>query len=200
MKKIGEYWGKFVAFLNEDSWLSFVATLVLAFVVIKVLFFPFLSFVTGTSLPLVIVESCSMYHHDGLEGVLENPVYDKWGIDLLSADNWDFKNGISKGDVIFIVGAKEVEIGDVIVFTPEGSTSPYPIIHRVVTADETYSTKGDNNGQQLTKDNNPHKTDETAIMEDAIIGKALFKVPFIGWAKLIFFEGGRADNQKGMCR
>ena len=64
---------KFWNFLQEDSWPSFFATLVIAFVVIKFVFFPGLSFLTGSSLPLVIVESCSMYHHeDGMEKSFES--------------------------------------------------------------------------------------------------------------------------------
>jgi len=200
MKKIVDYWKKFWGFLQEDSWPSFAVTLLLAFLIIKLVFFPGLSLVTGTSLPLVIVESCSMYHSDGLEEVLDSNVYGKWGIDLASAANWDFKSGMSKGDVIFVVRARDIEVGDVIIFMPKGSTSPYPIIHRVVTADETYSTKGDHNPNQLTAGNNAHRTDETDISEDEIVGKALFKVPFIGWAKLIFFEGSQPRSNKGLCR
>jgi len=200
MEKIGDYWKKSVAFLKKDSWPSFAVTLILAFVIIKFIFFPGLSLITGTSLPLVIVESCSMYHSEGLEEVLDNNVYDKWGIDLASAVNWDFKRGMSKGDVIFVVGTKNIEVGDVIIFTSRGSSQPYPIIHRVVTAGDTYSTKGDHNTAQLTASNNRHKTDETNISEDEIIGKALFKVPFVGWAKLIFFEGKQPSDNKGLCQ
>ena len=200
MKKVVEYSKRFWKFLQKDSWPSFAVTLILAFVIIKFVFFPGLSLITGTSLPLVIVESCSMYHSDGLEEVLENKVYDKWGIDLASAVNWDFKRGMSKGDVIFVVGTKNIEVGDVIIFTSKGSSQPYPIIHRVVTADETYSTKGDHNSNQLTASNNMHRTDETDISEDEIVGKALFKIPFIGWAKLIFFEGSQPNGNKGLCQ
>jgi signal peptidase I len=141
-----------------------------------------------------------MYHSDGLEEVLDNGVYGKWGIDLASAVGWDFKRGISKGDVIFVVKAKDIEVGDVIIFTPKGSSSPYPIIHRVVTAGEnSYSTKGDHNPNQLVPGNNGHRTDETNISDEDIIGKALFKFPIVGWAKLIFFEFNRPLNNRGLC-
>ena len=53
---------KFWAFLQEDSWQSWVVSLILIIIIIKFVFFPLLSFVTGTTLPLVVVESCSMYH------------------------------------------------------------------------------------------------------------------------------------------
>jgi len=179
-------------FLQEDSWSSFFVTLVLAFVIIKFVFFPGLAFLTGSSLPLVIVESCSMYHHeDGMEKSFESSVYGDYGLSLKDSLGWDFQNGFSKGDVIFVVRARDVDVGDVIIF--EGGAR-YPLIHRVVESDETYATKGDNyitNSLQLTSEKN--------ISEEQLIGKALFRIPMIGWAKLIFFEAGRSERDRGFC-
>ena len=179
-------------FLKEDSWPSFFVTLLLAFIIIKFIFFPGLSLITGTNLPLVIVESCSMYHHEnGFEKIFESSVYSNYGINLEDSDDWIFQSGFSKGDVIFVIGAKNVEIGDVIIFN---GGAQYPLIHRVIGNGNSYSTKGDNyktNSRQLNSEKN--------IPENQLIGKALFKIPFIGWAKLIFFEGGRNPNERGMC-
>lgn len=192
MKELLEYWKRFVKFLQEDSWSSFVVTLLLAFVIIKFVFFPGLSLITGTSLPLVIVESCSMYHHDdGFENTFESSVYGDYGLSLADTGNWVFQNGFNKGDVIFVVGAKNVEVGDVIIFH---GGAKHPIIHRVIKADDEYSTKGDN-----YKTNSGQRPEEKHIDKELVIGKALFKVPFIGWAKLIFFESGREDWNKGLC-
>ena len=120
MKKINNYLKKFYEFLQKDTWQSFVVTLLLAFVIIKFVFFPGLSLITGTSLPLVIVESCSMYHHDpGFENTFSSSVYGNYDIELEDTDNWVFQNGFSKGDIIFVVGAKNIEIGDVIIFNGE---------------------------------------------------------------------------------
>lgn len=190
--KLYNVYKKFWNFLQEDSWSSFIVTLVLAFLIIKLIFFPGLSLITGTSLPLVIVESCSMYHHeDGFENTFESPVYEDYGISLEDTRNWVFQNGFSKGDVIFVVGAKNIEVGDVIIFN---GGIQHPLIHRVVKVGDSYATKGDNyktNSQQLNS--------EKHISEDQIIGKALFKVPFVGWAKLIFFESGRSSGDRGFC-
>ena len=192
MENIADYWKKFWAFLKKDSWASFAVTLVIAFLVIKFLFFPGLSLITGTSLPIVIVESCSMYHHEsGFENTFTSPVYEKYGISIGDTGGWDFPNGFSKGDLIFVVRANDIEVGDVIIFHGGAAN---PLIHRVVKTGETYSTKGDNyrtNSQQLASELN--------IREEQIIGKALFKVPFVGWAKLIFFESGRPANERGLC-
>ena len=189
MEAIKKIW----KFLQEDSWPSFAVSLILAFVIIKFVFFPGLSFLTGTSLPLVIVESCSMYHHeDGFARTFESSVYSDYEISIEDTAGWDFQNGFSKGDVIFVVGAKDVEVGDVIIF--DGGRQ-YPLIHRVVKAEDSYATKGDN-----YKTNSLQLNSEKNIAEDQLVGRALFKVPGIGWAKLIFFEIGRSPSDRGMCR
>jgi hypothetical protein len=188
MKYLKRVW----EFFQEDSWSSFAITLALAFIMIKFIFFPGLSFLTGTSLPLVIVESCSMYHHeDGFERTFESSVYRDYKLNLEDTINWDFQNGFSKGDIIFVVGAKNVEIGDVIIFE---SGARYPLIHRVIEAGEIYATKGDN-----YKTNSIQLDSEKKISENQLVGKALFKVPAIGWVKLIFFELGRSSRDRGLC-
>ena len=192
MENIGKSLKKFWAFLKKDSWSSFAVTLLIAFIVIKFIFFPGLSLIMGTSLPIVIVESCSMYHQDpGFENTFTSPIYKKYGINIGDTKGWDFPNGFSKGDLIFVIRAKDIEVGDVIIF--HGGTTN-PLIHRVVNANGTYSTKGDNyktNSQQLASEMN--------IKEEQILGKALFKIPAVGWAKLIFFESGRPVSEKGLC-
>src|SRR3989344_3625023 len=67
MKRIKEgkkgFFRKIWNFLwKEDSFLSWITFLLVVFIFIKFIFFPSISFIAGTSLPIVIVESCSMYH------------------------------------------------------------------------------------------------------------------------------------------
>ncbi len=185
---------KFWKFLHEDSWSSFVVTLILAIIIIKFIFFPSLSYLTGTPLPLVIVESCSMHHYEnGFEKIFDtSDVYGEKNISLSDSIDWIFQNGFNKGDVIFVVGVKDIKVGDVIIFN--GGTN-YPIIHRVVEVGNSYATKGDNymtNSKQLSS--------EKVINKNQVVGKALFRVPFIGWIKLIFFEFGRDAQSRGFCR
>ena len=90
------------------------------------------------------------------------------------------KNGFNKGDVIVLKGIEfeEINRGDIIVFQSKGHE---PIIHRVIELrEESVGTKGDNNSQQITF--------EKYIAKDEIIGKAIFKVPLLGWVKVIFME------------
>jgi len=51
---------------KEDSFKGWLFSIVVLFVFIKFIFFPVLGLVTGTALPLAIVESCSMYHQGNL--------------------------------------------------------------------------------------------------------------------------------------
>ena len=80
------------------------------------------------------------------------------------------------------VEPKNIKIGDVLVF--QSAYGNEPIIHRVVviSGDETtgfwYQTKGDHNGDSGNIDTN--------IQQDAVYGKAIFRIPFLGWIKIAF--------------
>ena len=181
---------KFIKFLQEDTWQSLIAFFVIAIIFIKFILFPFLSLLTGTSLPLVIVESCSMYHQEnGLEKVIQKEIYTEKGITIQDTKNWDFKNGLNKGDVIFVMKSKNLKTGNVIIFN---GGENHPIIHRLIDNTEPYATYGDNNPGQLNT--------EKAIKENQLMGRAIFKIPYIGWIKLIFFEHLRPESQKGLCK
>ncbi|MAH48339.1 signal peptidase I [Candidatus Pacearchaeota archaeon] len=192
MTKVKEELKKAWEFFKKDSWASFLVTLVLAFILIKFMFFPLMSLATGTVLPVVIVESCSMYHSDGLEQVMENDIYKDYGLKFKHAGNWSFQNGLNKGDIVFVLG-KEVDdlaVGDVIIFN---GSSKHPIIHRIIEidSDRKITTKGDHNTAFLSE--------EDGIDEELLMGKAVFRIPFIGWLKLIFFEWGRHPGERGLC-
>ena len=187
---------------KDDSLKGWIFSIIFLFILIKFIFFPTLSFITGTSLPLAIVESCSMYHDKNL---LSN--FDSWWethdskysshiINKLDFKDFIFKNGFNKGDILFIVKAKpeKLEIGDVIIFN---GGSNHPIIHRIINIkyqnqEYVFSTIGDNNNAQLSIEKN--------IQESQLIGKAMFKLaPYIGWGKLIFFEYKQPQGNKGFC-
>ncbi|MEK6914487.1 MAG: S26 family signal peptidase [Nanoarchaeota archaeon] len=196
---------------NSDSFLSWIVSLVLIFIFVKLIFFPFLSVLFGTSLPLAGVESSSMDHkiiNDGYGYNLCGKNYDKkeyinfneyWEIcgkwyeshNLTQEEfgKFNLKNGFSKGDIIIVWGRFDPEVGDVIIFEAKGSSAPRPIIHRIVGINENIiSTKGDHNAEQLRKGNNIFNTDETNINKDQVIGKAIIKIPYLGWPKIWLVE------------
>src|SRR3989344_4063733 len=67
-KKKIEYRSKWKRVWNfiwkEDSPLSWIINIILAFVIVKFLIFPGLGFILNTSHPVVAVVSCSMEHRD----------------------------------------------------------------------------------------------------------------------------------------
>jgi signal peptidase I len=196
---------------KDNSIKGWLFSLIFLFVFIKFIFFPFLNLVTGTSLPLAIVESCSMYHQGN---VFSN--FDDWfdghqakyeSINITKEEFLDFifKRGFSKGDILFIMGANpdKLEIGNVILFKSGNKNTP--VIHRIINIQEKngkriFTTMGDNNAQILTPSNNPGGVDEREITEEQLVGKAVFRIaPGIGWIKLIFFEGSRSSSERGFC-
>ncbi|MBN1376767.1 signal peptidase I [Candidatus Woesearchaeota archaeon] len=90
-----------------------------------------------------------------------------------------FHNGFNKGDIMILRGynPENIEIGDVIVFR---AGKAYPIIHRVVEKNGHFGTKGDNNPDQIRS----FDLDETNIKYEQLIGKAVFRIPWVGYVKI----------------
>lgn len=204
LKKVKIFFERFWYLLWKDnSFKGWLLSLIVIFVFIKFIFFPLLSLATGTSLPLAIVESCSMYHQGNVFSIFSNwwekydGKYASMGIDESEFSKFIFRRGFSKGDILFIVRARpeKIKIGDIIIFNVNQQT---PIIHRVMNITQKdgvyfFSTMGDNNNGQLSF--------EKEINEDRVMGKAVFRiVPYIGWAKLVFFEGQKPINERGFCK
>jgi len=113
--------------------------------------------------------------------------YEKNGIDKDEFSGFSFKNGFNKGDIMILIGKDigEIEVGEVIVFR---SGRKDPIIHRVVKKNDdgkiTLQTKGDNNADSIKN----NALDETNIGKDVLIGKAVFRIPLLGYIKILFVE------------
>jgi signal peptidase I len=188
--KIIDYLKKFWAFLKEDSWQSWVVSIILMVVIVKFVFFPGMTLITGSPLPLVVIESCSMYHNADFESwwSQNEEWYAQKDITKEDFESFSYKNGMNKGDIILVWARGNYNTGDVIIFEPNADAlAPNPIIHRLI-GENPYETKGDHNTQQLMKTNNLKKVDETNIPKENVLGKSLFKIPLLGWVKLIFYE------------
>ena len=75
---------------------------------------------------------------------------------------------------------EKVKVGDIVVFK---GNSREPIIHRVVLVNSQngkiyIQTKGDNNPDTLVG------LGEDKISQDKLVGKAILKIPFLGWIKI----------------
>ncbi len=188
---------------KDDSFKGWVFSIVFLFIFIKFIFFPGLSLVTGTSLPLAIVESCSMYHEGGSFSNFDSwwqsheSKYSEFTINELDFQDFPLKNGFNKGDILFIIRAnpEELKEGGIIIFN---ANQRNPVIHRIVDikdagdGEKIFSTIGDNNNRQLEF--------EDRVTEEMLVGKAVVKiVPYFGWAKLIFYEWQKPLEERGLC-
>ena len=180
-----KFW-KFV--WHDDSVASWIVAFVLAFLIVKFIVYPLIGLAFGTSYPIVAVVSGSMEHEQsfGQWWELNQEWYEESNIYKEDFENFVFKNGFVKGDIIFLKGSepKDIKVGEVIVFQ---STTPYPVIHRVVKVWEEedvyyFQTKGDHNSRS-----DPGLL-ELEISGDRVLGKTLFRIPKLGWVKLIFVE------------
>tara|TARA_Y100000034_G_C6854295_1_gene387959 strand:- start:335 stop:895 length:561 start_codon:yes stop_codon:yes gene_type:complete len=174
---------------NSNSIWSWILNVVLAFILVKFILYPGFGFLLQTSHPVVAVMSGSMEHNGNFdEWWLEKG---KWYEDkgfVKEEIEWGFRNGFNKGDIMVLKGVEfsKIGLGDVMVYQ---ANRKEPIIHRVVEIGDLYfQTKGDNNNGVIDF--------EKKIGEDQIIGKAIFRIPLLGWVKIGFvnlityFQGG----------
>jgi len=191
-------------FWHDDSLASWLANIVVAFLVIRFILYPLLGIVLGTSFPIVAVVSESMEHglHEGRlcgEYYEEFPEsfdnywkvcgawYEQEGISREQFQKFPFPNGFDKGDVIILWRANRdnLEVGDILIFQ---GNRPQPLIHRVVkVGDEDgerfYQTKGDHNSGIISGEGGEEK-----IGEDRIYGQGIVRVPYLGWVKILFVD------------
>lgn len=180
---------------EEDSLASWLVNVLLAFVLIKFLLYPGLGLALGTDAPIVAVVSGSMEHDQSFEEYWDSKLccnsacsstkvpgdfYESKNISKEQFKSFSFVNGFNKGDIMILYDPSESKVGDVIVYMT--SKRPDPIIHRIIDIKEEgektyYWTKGDNNCNIGSFENR--------ISEDNVIGKAVWRVPWLGWVKIV---------------
>jgi len=190
-KKVKTLLKKTWHFIWEDNsvW-SWIVNIILAFILIKFVVYPGLGLLLSTSHPVVAVVSESMEHNMKFnewwnrngDWYLENDISKE------KFEKFSLKNGFNKGDIMVLIGkdAKNLELGDVIVF--RGNRKD-PIIHRIVDKKSdnsviNFQTKGDNNKDSIKNG----QLDETNIREEEIVGKAVLRIPLLGYIKIGFVE------------
>jgi len=205
-KAIGYLKRLWIFIWHDDSLASWITSIILAFVLVKFVIYPGLGLLFGTTHPIVAVVSGSMEHRlvddNGRYTICGAGFSEKRKIDFdvywetcgnfykeynISKDafnSFKFSNGFNTGDVMIIFRAepKDIKIGDVIVFK---SYRPDPIIHRVIQVRNTeigirIKTKGDHNSNS--------GPDENSIDEESIVGRAVFRVPLLGYVKITFVK------------
>ncbi len=170
---------------EDDSALSWVLNVVIAFILIKFIVYPGLGFIFGTNYPIVAVVSGSMEHDENFDGWwdIQKDFYLERNITKEEFKTFRFNSGFNTGDIMVLFGTKpeKIKVGDVIVFST--STRPDPIIHRVVRVwtennELFFQTKGDHNDAINTYVN------EGKISKDRYIGRSVFRIPLLGWIKI----------------
>lgn len=171
---------------EDDSIASWLVNIVLAFVLVKFVIYPGLGLLFSTDYPVVAVVSGSMTH--------DQANFDKWweenqdwytkqGFTKEQFQDFPFHNGFNQGDIMVLFGSKpeNIKTGYVIVY--ESHPDYPPIIHRVTSKEQTgettyFQTKGDHNTIP----------DREKIPDDKFLGKAVLRIPYLGWVKIMFTE------------
>lgn len=194
-------------FWHEDSVASWIANLVVAFLLIRFIVYPILGIVLGTSFPIVAVVSESMQHnlhenqlcgngynefHESFDNYWKicGSWYENRNITREEFLSFRLKHGFNKGDVIILWRASEknLKVGDILVFW---GSKPQPIIHRLVKiwqedGETYYQTKGDHNPASSSG-----LISEKKISKDRVIGKGIIRIPYLGWLKILFVDAVR---------
>ena len=166
---------------------------ILTALVFAVVFYQILSIFLSVSIPITSVVSNSMDHNNDFDRWWSSKIDIYKDYDFTKSDfqEFPFKKGINKGDLIISTGIKkeDIEIGDVIIYKPKdgncfkGLTSDNTIIHRVVRIDDEIYTMGDSvNNNMEDVDSN-----EKSCIGN-IEGKAILALPLLGNPRLFIFE------------
>jgi len=179
---------------DSNSIWSWMINIILAFILIKFVVYPLLGLVLATNYPIVAVVSGSMEHEGSfddwwssqatcsIDDCTQSIYYNNFNISKEEFRNFRFKNGFNMGDIMVLRGSspENIKVGDVLVFK---AGRPDPIIHRVIKVWEKdgtyyYQTKGDHNTDSFSS------LDEDEIHEDRVVGKAVARIPLLGWIKI----------------
>jgi len=184
-----------------EGWFGTLVYLFLGFV-IAYSFNLFLGYALNTETPVVAVFSCSMEHNtynnwfcsslrsdevcgksvDGYDTTnfdnywkLCGSWYESQNISEEEFKSFTFSDGLEVGDMIIVLNTNDFKVGDIAIFDTD--IRKYPIIHRIYSINgNNFLTKGDNNAS-------PDSFTKTKIH-----GKAVLKIPLLGWVKILFTE------------
>jgi len=189
---------------HSDSGWSWLANIIIAFILIRFIIYPLIGFMLSTGYPIVAVVSESMEHglhnqqlcgeslsefKESFDNYWETcgSWYEDYDLSQEQFRKFPFQKGFNKGDIIIVFGTKpeKLKVGDILIFQ---GNKPQPIIHRLVkkwneNGDYYFQTKGDHNSNSITG-----FLGETKINEKRILGKGVLRIPYLGWIKIVFVQ------------
>lgn len=173
---------EFLRFLFvEESIKSYIAFFIFLILLFSFIFYFLLPYGFGI-VDVVAVVTPSMEHKNNVEENFYKFFLAK-NFTISEIKSFDFSDGISIGDVVIVkrVNLSEIKVGDVIVFKAQTTK----IIHRVVEVQNEngnlyFTTKGDANPTSLNFEKN--------ITSDRIIGKAVLKIPYLGYPRILLLR------------
>ncbi len=150
----------------------------------------------NTNIPVVSVVSNSMKHDYTIETTHYSFLMSKYNFTRKEINSWPLHSGFTRGDLLIVEGANasQIKVGDVIIYklknweTPEcrefenllNKKGIEKVVHRII-------KKYENNGQIsfITKGDHNFREDPCTIQPDEIQGKVIFRLPWLGYLKLI---------------
>lgn len=172
---------------QENAWVSLGKDL-MSVVAVLIIFMVLSKLVFGLWTPMVAVESGSMEPHMQIGDIIFIKSTDKANITT-------YEEGKKTGYESF------QNYGDVILYRPYGEQGVTPIIHRAMYRVEAgepmwengpvapysgYITKGDNVVTNQHFDQEGQISYETPVKDEWIIGTAQYRIPYLGYVRLIF--------------
>lgn len=210
MKSVKKYLKQLWDYIwKSDSLGSYVLNFILAFVIIKYIFFPVTGFVLNNDYPIVAIVSGSMEHKITNGAICDKQIlnidtqsvsHDEWWTycgdyyeDNYAVSQDIFKtfphsNGLNIGDIIILYGKDpdDIKIGEILIFIPEDRDfyeQKGPVIHRVMHKWEEDGTMY----FQTKGDHNPQSFEnfERMIPEEDVIGVGVVRIPLLGYGRII---------------
>ena len=136
--------------------------------------------VAGTPLPIVSVVSDSMYHTNYFDKWWNNTngYYIKIGITKEQFMGFTAPNGLSRGDLLFVIKPDNLKTGDILIYNK--FSSDFTIVHRLIEIQKDfYTVKGDNN-----------PVPDPPVAKQYVVGKVVFTMPILGYPRLILHMVG----------
>ncbi len=171
---------------KEESVEGYILFFLFAIILFKWIIPFFSSIFLGTDMPIYVIVTESMEHKD--KERIKYTFYKFFQDRNISIDDFPFKNGLNRGDVVIVVGRdpRKIKVGDVVVYHPKYSKAV--LLHRVIEKHcngKCYFTmKGDNNPFPL----NYSFLSEVNVPEDNIKGVVIFRIPYLGIPKVLLVD------------